>query len=89
MCLNRYVTFLFYLLLGAGGGFVFSASATSASATEESDSPVEREKQNLEKEELHIQKAFPQYRVDFNHKLIQEEVYEELLKELKEKEKSE
>ena len=84
MCLKQYVTFLFYLLLGAGGGFVFSVSAT-----EENVLPIEREKQNLEKEELHIQKVFPQYRVDFNHKLIQEEVYEELLKELKEKEKSE
>ena len=42
----------------------------------------------LEKEELQVQETFPQYRMDFYHKAVQEEVYDEFLKELKDKEKS-
>ena len=84
MCVNQYVKLLFCVLLGVGGGFVFPAFAT-----EENALPMANQKDKLEKEELYIQKSFPQYRVDFNHKLIQEEVYKELMKELKEKEKSE
>lgn len=48
----------------------------------------EEEKLDLEKEELQVQDTFPYYRVDFNHKSVQEEVYNEFLKELAEKEKS-
>ena len=40
-----------------------------------------------DKEELKVQESFPLYRVDFSHKLVQEEVYKEFLKERKEKEK--
>ncbi len=48
----------------------------------------EEEKLKLEKEELQVQETFPQYRMDFYHKSVQEEVYNEFLQELKEKEKS-
>ena len=48
----------------------------------------EEEKWDLEKEELQVQETFPYYRKDFNHKSVQEEVYNDFLKELKEKEKS-
>ena len=48
----------------------------------------EEEKLKLEKEELQVQETFPQYRMDFHHKSVQEEVYNEFLQELKEKEKS-
>ncbi len=44
---------------------------------------------SLDSTELKVQKTFPLYRVDFNHKSVQEKVYAEFLKELKEKEKSE
>lgn len=55
-------------------------------AAEELDSPTEEE--NLQTEELQIQETFPQYRMNFSHKAVQEEVYNEFLKELKDKEKS-
>ena len=64
--------------------FLFSAFAIA----EERDSSGNIDEEELEKEELEIQTNFPQYRVAFSHKAVQEEVYEELLKELKEKEKS-
>lgn len=53
---------------------------------EETNSSSDEE--DLEKEELQVQESFPQYKVDFYHKAVQEEVYNELLKELKDKEKS-
>ncbi|MDE0119306.1 MAG: hypothetical protein OXM55_04770 [Bdellovibrionales bacterium] len=43
----------------------------------------------LESTELKVRKTFPLYKVDFNHKAVQEEVYNEFMKELKEKEQSE
>ena len=52
------------------------------------EKPVsEEEKLILEKEELQVQDTFPQYRVNFYHKSVQKEVYNEFLQELKEKEK--
>ena len=48
----------------------------------------EEEKLKLEKEELRVQDTFPQYRMNFSHKSVQEEVYQEFLRELEEKEKS-
>ena len=50
--------------------------------------PASKENPSEESELLQVQTAFPQYRVDFNHKVVQEEVYNELLKELKEKEET-
>lgn len=45
---------------------------------------------DLEAEELWIQDTFPQYRMSFHHKSVQEKVYNEFLKEQeKEKEKEE
>ena len=55
-------------------------------AAEELDLLTEEE--NLQKEELQIQETFPQYRMNFSHKVVQEKVYNEFLKELKDKEKS-
>lgn len=50
----------------------------------------EEESMDLEAEELWIQDTFPQYRMSFYHKPVQEEVYNKLLKEQKkEKENSE
>ena len=46
------------------------------------------EEEDREAEELQIQETFPQYKVDFYHKAVEEKVYNELLKELKDKEKS-
>lgn len=48
----------------------------------------EEENKDLEAEELWIQDTFPQYRMSFYHKSVQEQVYNEFLKEQKkEKEK--
>lgn len=48
----------------------------------------EEENKDLEAEELWIQDTFPQYRMSFYHKSVQEQVYKEFLKEQKkEKEK--
>jgi len=46
------------------------------------------EKNLLKKEELQIREVFPQYKMTFDHKAVQEEVHKQFLKELKEKEKS-
>ena len=57
-------------------------------AVGEDNTVSEEETLKLEKKELQVQEIFPQYRMDFNHKSVQEEVYNEFLQELKEKEKS-
>ena len=43
----------------------------------------EEENIDLEAEELWIQDTFPQYRMSFYHKFVQEKVYNEFLKEQK------
>jgi len=62
--------------------FPVLSAGEDASSSEETDL-------NPEREELQVRKTFPKYRVDFNHKSVQETVYKEFLKELKEKEKGE
>ena len=55
----------------------------------EEDRFPEEENRDLEAEELWIQNTFPQYRMSFYHKSVQEQVYNEFLKEQeKEKESS-
>ncbi len=66
-------------------GLVSSAAYVPVSFAEEQAS-FALEDIPSDKEELKVQESFPLYRVDFSHKLVQEEVHEELLKERKEKE---
>ena len=42
----------------------------------------------LESEELKVRKVFPLYKVNFNHKAVQEKVYNDFINEQEEKEKS-
>ncbi len=55
---------------------LFSTAADTAFST--------REEILLDSTELKVRKIFPLYKVDFNHKVVQEEVYNEFMKEQKE-----
>ena len=59
--------------------FPFWVSAEDVGNSSEEKNP------DLESEELWIQDTFPQYRMNFYHKSVQEEVYDEFLKEQKQK----
>ena len=76
----NYFSVLFFLLI-FNIEQSFALPSDSLSHTSPSSSDTEEEAQLLE-----VRKTFPQYSRDFNEQAVQEEVYAEVLKELKEKE---
>ena len=69
---------------------LFSLSFLISSTGAQDINPSMKEEIRLENStEIKVRETFPLYRVDFNHKAVQEKVYNEFLKELKEKEKLE
>ena len=79
MIFNKFLTVIFFI--------VFSI-AQAVALTENNRSHTSVLFTDTEEEEhlLKVRKSFPQYSTHFNEQAVQEEVYKEVLKELKEKE---
>ena len=71
--------FIFFIIVAFFPFFIFA----------EEESFPEEENKDPEAEELWVQDTFPQYRMSFYHKSVQEQVYNDFLKEQKKERKEE
>lgn len=79
MIFNKFSILFFLLIFSIAQSFALTESSRSHTSVLFSD--TEEEEHVLE-----VRKSFPQYSRSFNEQAVQEEVYKEVLEELKEKE---